>query len=115
MRRRRGFTYLELLAAITVLGLAILAGSGLLVRYRWYLARLDGRANDVVEAQSELARIRTGALPPIGRRSIVSGTLHLSGEVDVRPEGSGLRRITVRLRDRNGKPVVAETIVRSDP
>ncbi len=118
--RRRGSSYLELLAAIALIGFAIVASSTLLLRSRRLADRMENRAIAAEAVASELARLR--AVPAgdlsVGRHSWMGAADRASGlpraagsiEVSTFPDPP-LRRVHIELTWGNGERYVGETLL----
>lgn len=121
--RRSGSSYLELVAAIALLGLAIVASTTVVLRSRRIAAGMEERARAVEAVASELALVRAaaqGALavgehPWIGGLDAESGLPQARGRLVVAPfSESGLRRVRVELEWRGGRRLAQETLVEGE-
>ena len=120
-RRHRGFTILEALASLAILGAAIFVASGVSVRRRAIERRVDERvaALRVVSSRMDDALSRGGWRP--GRTEFTAPGQALEdarGVVTVEPLGPGLARLRVELawgHDGSAAAVVRETVVEMGP
>jgi type II secretory pathway pseudopilin PulG len=119
-RGRRGTTYIELLGAIVVIGLALLAGSGVLVSGRRIAARMERRALAMEAIASEIAllsvtppaEIPEGSSPWKGGLDVAAGLPKARGTLVVEPfRGTGVRRVRVSLSWGNGESRVSEILL----
>lgn len=112
--KERGFTYLEVLAASALLGITLVASTGLLLRWHVTSERLEERAAAVNALAVEMDEIlvRDGAALPPGRRAWfsdadrVSGLPEAEGLLIVEAFGrAGLKRVSVRITWVGGEAV----------
>ncbi|HVS00060.1 MAG TPA: type II secretion system protein [Thermoanaerobaculia bacterium] len=87
MRRapQSGFTLLEVLVALAILGVALLMGMSLLLQAPRIQRRLDARRDAMLTAESALELIRAGAVP------LQPGQIDTSAAGVDLPSGSSLR------------------------
>jgi prepilin-type N-terminal cleavage/methylation domain-containing protein len=114
VRARRGFTLVELMVAILLLGVGVLGMAGLSVvaGAQWRGATLQQKASQLVQSRIDsLTSLQCSTLAPSGPQS---GTLTFAGVTEkwwVR-DGNNIKSIidTVRFRGRT-QPLVYTTII----
>jgi len=105
-RRGAGFTYIEVVAAVALLGIALLGSTGLLMRWHATSSRLEHRAVAEHALAQEMDRVLANARSlGVGTRTWLSGAdaacglESAKGELRVeRLEKSNLRRVLLTLR-----------------
>lgn len=63
MRARRGFSLVETLIALTILGTALLLGMSLVLQQPRVARRLDAQRRALAELESTMEALRSGAIP----------------------------------------------------
>lgn len=74
MRSQRGFSLVETLIALTILGIALLLGMSLLLEQPRIARRLDAQRRALSELESTMEALRSGAIPLESTRLGPSGS-----------------------------------------
>jgi hypothetical protein len=117
----RGLALAEALAAVALVGIATIAASGLLVRGRAIGRRLSETRVAVEAVATELALLRTGAVPtPFGEHRWTSPPPPLPGAcgrvaVDAVEGAQRLRRLRVELQWGVERSVAREVLMEVAP
>lgn len=114
MRDARGHTYLEMIAAIAILGALVVGSAGIVIGWRRHAAGLEQSmiASEALASEMDALRAR-GVFAP-GTRDFEpftgSALPGARGTVSVEPFGPGLRRVRLEI-SWGARRMVRETIV----
>jgi prepilin-type N-terminal cleavage/methylation domain-containing protein len=99
---QRGFSLLEALIALSILGIALLMGMSLLLQEPRIVRRLDAQREALRTLEATLEAVRAGAVPLVPARIGVPGPGRPGGTMvwlEVEPaEPPGLYAVTARVR-----------------
>ena len=92
----RGFSLLETLIALTILGIALLLGMSLLLQQPRVVRRLDAQRRALAELESTMEALRSGAIPLQSARLGPSDTPAVVIDVSPAEGPPGLYQVSLR-------------------